>query len=123
MWHRNGRGQHQGNRSFSRRRRLLEVRGLGEGRSLRLLAVAGGFHRGRDLVETVVEEVTVGVQGHRGGGVAELLLDDLDVGARRDGKAGGGMAQLVGVQVGHSDRRRGGRERVSERQSARSPVG
>ncbi|MFN8194695.1 MAG: hypothetical protein U0R80_10490 [Nocardioidaceae bacterium] len=60
-----------------------------------------------DLVEAVLEEVAVGVQRHGGGGVSEHLLDDLDVGPRGDGQAGGGVPQLVRVQVGNADRRRG----------------
>jgi hypothetical protein len=52
---------------------------LGERGALGLFGVPGGFHGGRDLVEPVVEEVPVGVECHRGGGVPEHLLDDLDV--------------------------------------------
>jgi hypothetical protein len=36
---------------------------------------AGRIHGVAHLVEAVLEEVTVGVERHRGRGVAELLLD------------------------------------------------
>jgi hypothetical protein len=44
---------------------------------------AGGVHRVGDLVEVVVKEVAVPVEGHRRRGLTEHVLDDLDVGAGR----------------------------------------
>jgi hypothetical protein len=64
---------------------------------------AGGVHRGGDLVEPVLEEVTVGVERHGRRAVAEHLLDDLHVGAGGDREAGCGVPELVGVQVGYAD--------------------
>jgi hypothetical protein len=54
-------------------------------------------HRGADLVEPVLEEVPVDVQGHGGRGMAEHLLDHLDVGSRGDGEARSDVPQLVGM--------------------------
>ncbi|MFZ2015143.1 MAG: hypothetical protein WAV00_15085 [Nocardioides sp.] len=67
-------------------------------------------HRGTYLVEPVLEEVAVDVEGHRSRGVAQHLLDDFDVGAGGDGEAGGGLPQLVGMQLGHADRQGRGLE-------------
>ena len=67
-----------------------------------------------DLVEAVLEEMTVGVQGHRRGGVSEHLLHHLDLGAGGDGEAGGGVAELVGMQSGDADGSGGVIERLAE---------
>jgi hypothetical protein len=48
-----------------------------------------------DVVETIVEEVAVLVERHGRRLVSEHLLHDLDVGAGRDGQAGGGVTELV----------------------------
>src|SRR4051812_45839424 len=51
------------------------------------------------------------IEGHRRRGVAEHLLDDLDVGAGGDGQGRGGVPQFVGMQARSSDARRRGGER------------
>lgn len=56
-----------------------------------------------DFVESVAEEVAVGVHGHGGGAVAEHLLDDFDVCAGCDREAGGGVAEFVWVESGDAD--------------------
>jgi hypothetical protein len=60
-----------------------------------------------DLVEPVVEQVAIGVEGHRGRGVTEHLLDHLDVGTTGDPETGRGVAELVRVQAGKADRSSG----------------
>ncbi|GAA4739721.1 hypothetical protein GCM10023350_25110 [Nocardioides endophyticus] len=82
-------GQHWGNKTDSRAPLLGHC--------------SGCVHGIADLVEAVVEQVTVGVQGHRRGGVAEHLLDDLHVRAAGDGETGGGVAELVWVQARDAD--------------------
>jgi len=79
-----GLGQHWGNTG----QRAQVAAALLRGR-------AGGIEGVADLIEPVLEEVAVGVEGHGRRAVSEHLLDDLDVSAGGDGKAGGGVAQLV----------------------------
>jgi hypothetical protein len=52
-----------------------------------------------DLVEAVAEEVPGDVHRHRGARMAEHMLHDFHVRAAGDGEAGGGVAQLVRVQL------------------------
>ena len=87
-----GLGQHSGNTG----QRVQALAALPGG-------CAGAVQRVTDLVEAVLEEVPVGVQRHGGGGVTEHLLDDLHVRPGRDREAGGGVAQLMRVQVGDAD--------------------
>lgn len=61
-----------------------------------------------DLVEAVVEEVAVQIEGHRRGLMTEHLLHDLHVGACGDREAGSRVAQAVrheAVKAGPSRRR------------------
>ena len=46
--------------------------------------MASRIHRVCNLVEPVLEQVAVGVEGHRRRPVTKHLLDDLDVRAGRD---------------------------------------
>ena len=47
--------------------------------------------------------MAVGVEGHRRGGVPEHLLNHLDIGAGGDREAGGGVPELVGMQIVDAD--------------------
>nr|WP_238384812.1 hypothetical protein [Ornithinicoccus soli] len=96
-----GVGQHSGNSRIGLGNSVGALAGSLLGRG------AGQVHRVGDLVEPVVEQVTVGVHGHRRRGVAEHVLDDLDIGTGRDRQARGGVPQLVRMQAGKSDRPRG----------------
>nr|WP_235508949.1 hypothetical protein [Aeromicrobium sp. Root236] len=89
---------------------LIQVRkvlGQHSGNSrLSALGSACQIHRVGDLVEAILEEMSVRVEGHRGRGMTEHLLDDLDVSARRDRQRRGSVAQLVRVQIRNSNCRR-----------------
>ena len=70
------------------------------------VSAARRVHRVGDLVELVVEEMAVQVQGHRRRLVAEHRLHHLDVRAAGDGQRGGGVPQRVrgeAVQPGDAD--------------------
>ncbi|RYB96208.1 hypothetical protein EUA06_01085 [Nocardioides glacieisoli] len=73
-----GLGQHWGNS------RIGLVNDMKPGTTL-ARCVAGPAQRIADLVEPVLEEVTVGVEGHRRRAVSQHLLHDLDVGTAGDG--------------------------------------
>ncbi|MEO6116262.1 MAG: hypothetical protein ABIP33_07755, partial [Pseudolysinimonas sp.] len=60
-----------------------------------------------DAVEILIEEIRVDIQGHRGRGVSEHSLHDLDVRAGRHREARGRVAKLVGRQAAQPDRCRG----------------
>nr|WP_246161768.1 hypothetical protein [Aeromicrobium ginsengisoli] len=89
---------------------LIQVRkvlGQHSGNSrLSALGSACQIHRVGDLVEAVLEEMSVRVEGHRRRAVAEHLLHDLDVSTGRDRQRRGSVAQLVRVQIRNADGRR-----------------
>lgn len=70
-------------------------------------ALLGGrarcVHGVAHFVQPVLEEVTVGVEGHRGRGVSEHLLDHFDVGAGGDRQARGSVPELVWIQPSDAD--------------------
>nr|WP_236551762.1 hypothetical protein [Aeromicrobium sp. 9AM] len=80
-------GQHSGNSRLSALGRASQIHGVG------------------DLVEAVLEEMSVRVEGHRRRAVAEHLLYDFDVSARRDRQRRGCVAELVWVQIWNADGR------------------
>jgi hypothetical protein len=52
----------------------------------------------RDGVQVVIEEACIGVERHRGGGVAEHPLNGFHVRAGRDGEAGRRVPEIVDGQ-------------------------
>jgi len=58
------------------------------------------MHAVRDCVEVVLEQIGVGIEGHRCRSVAEHLLHGLDVGAGADRQRRSGVAEVVGVTRG-----------------------
>ncbi|HEX6757666.1 MAG TPA: hypothetical protein VF086_04520 [Propionibacteriaceae bacterium] len=60
----------------------------------------------------------VDIHRHRGARMAEHLLYDFHVRAAGDGEAGGGVAQLVRVQLRDADRRGRNMETGAEDRSA-----
>ena len=68
------------------------------------------IQRRRHVVRIIVEQVSLRVESHRCGRVAEHPLHRPDVSAGRDGEAGGRVAQLVGRDPVESDLGRRGIE-------------
>ena len=64
---------------------------------------SAGFVQGdRNRLQVVIEQVRVDVERHRRRGMAEHLLDGLDVRTRRHRETGGGVAKVVRRGVRHA---------------------